>query len=90
MELVKLQPLGRLSLTFVQEWTESKNMGAVYLLGPERNLWKETKPHELLALKRKEQDDLLSTWLTKLVRSWLHPAFGRFFKVSISNRVGWQ
>jgi len=88
-ELVKLQPPGRLSLTIMREWAESEKMGSILLIGSERELWEKTKPHDLLALKRREQDDLLSTWMTKLVRSWLHPAIGRFFKFSVSIWAGW-
>lgn len=61
-------------------------MGTVYLTGNDFDLWKETAPFELLALDKREHDDLLSSWMTKLVRAWLHPAIGRYFKVRIATK----
>ena len=87
-ELVKLQPPGTLALSHLIDWMESPKMGTVYLLGLERDLWTKTQPYELLALKRREHDDLLSSLITKIVRAWLHPAIGRYFKVNIdSNKL---
>jgi hypothetical protein len=56
-------------------------MGMVYLIGHDRDLWTTTPAYELLALDRREHNDLLSAWMSKLVRAWLHPAIGRNFKV---------
>ncbi|ERF75969.1 hypothetical protein EPUS_01335 [Endocarpon pusillum Z07020] len=79
-ELVKLDAPSSLALSAIKDWMESPRMGWVYLLGPDKDLWRKADVYELLALKRKEHDDLLSLWMIKFVRAWLHPMIGRHFK----------
>ncbi len=90
--MTKMQPPGQLALSFLNQWMKSPDMGTVYLTGHDKHLWTSTEPHELLALDRREHDNLLSSWMTKVVRKWLHPAIGRHFKVIIpgeKNAVEW-
>ena len=89
-ELVKLEAPSSLALSAIKDWMESPRMGWVYLLGPDKDLWRKADVYELLALKRREHDDLLSLWMTKFVRAWLHPTIGRHFKVSIARDISEQ
>lgn len=82
-EIVKMQPPSRLSLSLAIKWMKASNMGNVYLTGDDSHLLENTSPQELLALDRREHDDLLSSWMTTFVRIWLHPTIGRYFKVSM-------
>lgn len=54
----------------------------VYLPGFDKDLWTNTQINELVALDRGEDYDMLSSWIIKFVRAWLHPVVGRHFKVS--------
>lgn len=89
-DIVKIQTPSQLALSLVNQWMKASNMGNIYLTGDDSHLWKTTPAVDLLALDRREHDDLLSSWMTKLVRTWLHPAIGRYFKVSLFiKEMGW-
>ena len=58
----------------------STQMGNVFLLGPDSDIWIEDES-DLIALKQRKDEDPLFAWISNKVLQRFHLLFGRYFKV---------
>lgn len=56
-------------------------MGNVCLFGPDSDIWELPDMDDLIVLKRRENDSLLSRVLGDFLIHWYHQYFGRRFRV---------
>lgn len=65
---------------FLRRWFKDKNMGDYPLVGEDSDLWKTSRPSELVALKARKAEDPLSTFFLRRVYLWWHDCIGYRFK----------
>lgn len=68
-------------LQFLQTWMETPSMGNVYLLGAGRDIWEKPNQADLVVLKRRENESLLSRIISDFLIYWYHQYFGWRFRV---------
>ena len=68
-------------LRILQEWMECTSMGAVYLLGQDSEIWSKPDKSDLVALRARHGDDLLTAWINDKAVHWWHRAIGKHLRV---------
>ncbi|MCJ1243035.1 hypothetical protein MMC30_000231 [Trapelia coarctata] len=77
--LQQLQPPNPGDLEFLQRWMKRPEMGSVYLLGRDSDVWEEPS-RDLIALRNRQNDGLYSSCVAEsLVRTY-HRLVGRHFR----------
>jgi hypothetical protein len=69
-------------LSFFRFWLRSSKMGNCPLLGIDRKAWDVDHENDLIAIRRRETGDALSTWLINTVLPKFHELVGHRFTVS--------
>ena len=80
-QITRLPKPGGKGVDFVNHWMSSPSKGFVYLHGDDRNVWKEAKLHELIAVNAPNYEDAATSWLTRYVLVAYHRLIGRHYKV---------
>ncbi|KAF2094721.1 hypothetical protein NA57DRAFT_45802 [Rhizodiscina lignyota] len=76
-QMLSLQEPGEYELRNLQEWFRRPTMGAVYLTGRDRDVWKDGV--DLVALKSAERHYPFVSWLNGLTPTF-HRIFGKYYK----------
>lgn len=69
-------------LSFFRSWLHSSKMGNFPLRGIDRKAWNGIYEDDLIAIRRRETGDQLSTWLINIVVPKFHELVGHRFIVS--------
>lgn len=80
-ELAKLPSPNTRDVKSLQEWMERPSMGGVFLIGRDRNVWKDDQ--DLIALQKRPQGNQFSLWLTDTLTPLYHSTLGRYHRVSL-------
>jgi len=67
----------RKDLNFLQKWMTRVDMGNVYLIGRDSDIWSEPHISDLLALKNREIEDPFSRWVADTVVWWYYSIVGK-------------
>jgi hypothetical protein len=81
-QITKLQGPNPRDLAFFQRWMMRTEMGNVYLVGEDSDIWSHPDLPDLVALNARISGDPLSTWASNTVIHWYHQTIGKYFKVS--------
>lgn len=81
MTLTALEPVNPRDLSFLQEWMARPSMGNVYLIGRDSDIWSKPDMSDLIVLRARHSDDLLTRWLSDSLVHAYHRVVGRFFRV---------
>ena len=81
--LTALKPVNSRDLSFLQEWMRRPSMGNVYLIGRDSDIWSKPNLSDLIVLRARHSDDLLTRWLSDTFVQIYHRVVGRFFRVML-------
>ena len=59
------------------------DMGNVYLLGPDWDVWSKADASDLIAINARYSDDLFTAWVTEKAVLWWHQIIGKHLKVKV-------
>jgi hypothetical protein len=82
--MTQLQKPNQRDLSFLTEWLQRPDLGNVYLEGQDSDVWDKPDRLDLLVLKPRKNDSLLSLWLSDRIVHWYHQQIGCRLKVSSS------
>lgn len=77
--LAKLNQPNKIDLKNLREWFERHDLGAYPIRGPDMTAWDEDE--DLVAMKPRVSQDIISRCLTETVFPYFHNRFGERFKV---------
>jgi hypothetical protein len=81
--IARLDSPSRSDLNFLKEWMTSTNMGNIFLLGRDADVWEKYDIYrpDLIALRARETGDPFSRFLSSVLIHWYHRLFGRYIRV---------
>lgn len=82
-QITKLQGPNPRDLAFFQRWMTRTEMGNVYLVGEDSDIWSHPDLPDLVTLNARVSEDPLSSWASNTVIHWYHKMIGKYFKVSM-------
>ena len=72
-EITRLEHPSKRDLNALQEWMRRDDMGGVYLVGEDSNLWSDPEwQSDLLALRVREHESVFAQWISDKVVWWIH------------------
>jgi hypothetical protein len=80
-ELAKLQKPNPRDLRFLKEWLDRPDMGGVYLTGQDSDVWEDPDRFDLIAVKARRTESILSSWMSDRIVNWYHSHIGRHLQV---------
>jgi len=74
--MAQLQKPNPRDLRFLNEWLLSPDMGGVSLEGQDGDVWENPDRRDLIVLKARQNDSLLSAWMSDRLIHWYHQVIG--------------
>ena len=70
-------------LRFLKEWLDRQDMGNVYLQGQDSDVWDKPDRLDLVVVKPRKKESLLSAWMSDNLVHWYHWTVGS--KLTVGN-----
>jgi hypothetical protein len=74
--MARLEKPNPRDLRFLNEWLERPDMGGVFLEGQDSDVWERPDRLDLVVLKARRNESLLSAWMSDRFIHWYHQTIG--------------